>query len=379
MADQKPIRVLLIDDDEAAFRLTRTILAQIPGAGFAVDHVATAREGEAAIARGEHDVYLVDFRLGEDSGIDLVRRARAARNRAPMILLTGKGRREVDVEAMEAGVSDYLEKGKVDPELMERSIRYALERVRAEAALRDSETRHRAMFDHLPVGLYRVTVEGGLVDVNPALVSMLGHPDRNSLESLYARNCFVSPSHRKSFLRQLEESGVVRGFESQLKRPDGQVVRIRNAARSHLSDEGEATYIEGVVEDVSKEMPAGDLRGLAARFAWLFGESGLAILVLDLQGAIVEPNVAFLRTFGYGREDLKGRLLTDLVESGQRRALAEELARVGSGRSDTSTGERRFVVADGTMRQTRMRAGLVRTPSSDPDHLMVVLDAVAKA
>lgn len=263
MPDDDPIRVLLVDDEESAFELTRALMSKIPWAEFDLDFVKTYREGEEAIARGEHDVYLIDYLIDEDSGIDLVREAREVGNRAPMILLTGKGRYEVDVEAMEAGVSDYLDKTKVDPDLMERSIRYALERHRAEAALRDSEARHRSLFDHLPIGLYRTTADGELLDANPALVKLLGSPDRELLQREYASNFLVSPGHRQAFLDRLEQFGVVRGFESELKRPDGQVVHVRNAARAHRTPSGDFRYLEGAVEDVT-ETGGGERRLKAA-------------------------------------------------------------------------------------------------------------------
>lgn len=103
-----------------------------------------------------------------------------------MIMLTGRGNLHVDVGAMKAGASDYLVKGKVDPDLLERLIRYGRERVRAEEALRDSEERHRGMFDHLPIGLYRTSPEGEFLDANPALVRILGYPDPKALQERYA-------------------------------------------------------------------------------------------------------------------------------------------------------------------------------------------------
>jgi PAS domain S-box-containing protein len=378
MADEAPIRVLLIDDDEMAFHLTRAIFDQIPRATFMLDATRSFAEGEAAIARAEHDVYLVDYLLGDESGIELVRRARAARNRAPMILLTGKGRYEVDVAAMEAGVSDYLEKAQVDPDRMERAIRYALERTRAEAALRDSEARHRGMFDHLPIGLYRTSVDGELLDANPALVQILGHPDRDTLAFGYARNFFVNPAHRQTFLDRLNQFGVIRGFESDLKRPDGRVVRVRNAARSHRNAAGETLYIEGAVEDVSEELEARDLHGRAARFSWVFEGSGLAILLLDLAGTITDANPAFLRAFGYERDGLRGRTLADLADVGDHDALAAELRRVASGGSDVSESQRRFLASDGEILWAKTRTGLVRTAKGHPDHLLLLLEDLAE-
>ncbi|GMV06136.1 MAG: hypothetical protein AMXMBFR53_24120 [Gemmatimonadota bacterium] len=378
MDDQAPIRVLLIDDDEMAVPLTRAIFDQIPRATFELDAVRTFREGEEAVGRGAHDVYLVDYLLGDESGIELVRRARAARNRAPMILLTGKGRYEVDVEAMEAGVSDYLEKTSVDPDRMERAIRYAMERSRAEAALRDSEARHRGMFDHLPIGLYRTSVDGELLDANPALVQMLGHPDRETLAFDYARNFFVNPAHRQSFLARLEQFGVIRGFESDLKRPDGQVVRVRNAARSHRDAAGATLYIEGAVEDVSEELEARDLHGRAARFSWVFEESGLALLVLDLIGQVTDANPAFLSAFGYAVKELRGRSVLDLADPSDRDAVAEEIRRVAAGAAERAESQRRLRAADGALLWARTRTGLVRTAKGHPDHLLVFLEDVAE-
>lgn len=374
-----PIRVLLIDDDEMAFHLTRAIFDQIPRASFHLDRATSFQEGAAAMARGEHDVYLVDYLLGEDSGIELVRQARSARNRAPMILLTGKGRYEVDVEAMEAGVSDYLEKTTVDPDRMERAIRYAMERTRAEAALRDSEARHRGMFDHLPIGLYRTTQDGELLDANPALVQILGHPDRDTLAFDFARNFFVNPAHRQSFLNRLDQFGVIRGFESDLKRPDGRVVRVRNAARSHRNAMGETLYIEGAVEDVSEEMSARDLHGRAARFSWVFEGSGLAIVLADLGGAITDANPAFLRAFGYRGDELRGRALATLTDDADQEALADELRRVASGATEVSEAQRRLRAADGALLWARTRTGLVRSSKGHPDHLLLLLEDVAEA
>jgi PAS domain S-box-containing protein len=379
MSDESPIRVLLVDDDEEAYHLTRAILDRIPSTRFDLDYAPSFEDGVDLVARGVHDVYLVDYVLGERSGIDLVRRARASLNHAPMILLTGKGRYAVDVEAMGAGVSDYLEKGRVEPDLVERSIRYAMDRARAEAALRDSEARHRSMFDHLPIGLYRTSVEGALLDANPSLVQLLGHPDRDTLELDYARHFFVNPVHRDTFLERLERFGILRGFESELKRPDGRVVRVRTAARSHRDEQGATLYIEGSVEDVSEEHEARDLHGRAARFSWIFGRSGLAIVLVDLEGTILDANPAFLRAFDYETEAIQGRPLVDLADACDRESLVGELARVASGQSDTSEAERRLVATDGAVLWARTRTGLVRDASGRPDHVMIVLEDVAEA
>ncbi|MDX6575951.1 MAG: hypothetical protein QOE96_4349, partial [Blastocatellia bacterium] len=93
-----PIKVLLIDDDEDDFILTRDLLSEVPLGNYALEWASSYEKGLEVAARREHHVCLVDYRLGERSGVQLIREARESRLTTPMILLTGQGNREVDVE-----------------------------------------------------------------------------------------------------------------------------------------------------------------------------------------------------------------------------------------------------------------------------------------
>ncbi|HAJ63141.1 MAG TPA: hybrid sensor histidine kinase/response regulator [Cyanobacteria bacterium UBA8543] len=132
-----PIRVLVVDDDEDDYILTRDWFSEIQGGRFAVEWVASYEAAIDAIAQHHHDIYLFDYRLGERNGLELLREAIAKGCKAPIILLTGQGDHEVDVEAMKAGAADYLEKSQLGAPLLERSIRYALERNQAEQKIRE--------------------------------------------------------------------------------------------------------------------------------------------------------------------------------------------------------------------------------------------------
>ncbi|MBW4546249.1 MAG: response regulator [Symplocastrum torsivum CPER-KK1] len=127
-----PVKVLLVDDDEDDYILTQGWFTEIEGIRFEVDWVASYEAALKAIAKNQHDVYLFDYRLGERTGLELLQEAVANGCKAPIILLTGQGDHEVDIEAMNAGAADYLEKDKLGAPLLERSIRYAIERKRAE-------------------------------------------------------------------------------------------------------------------------------------------------------------------------------------------------------------------------------------------------------
>ena len=129
-----PVRVLLIDDDRDDFLLTRDIIDEL-GGRYTLDWAGTYEQGAEAICIQTHDVYLLDYRLGARSGIELLREVNARGCLSPIIFLTGQGQNRTDLEALDAGADDYLEKVGLTPALLERSIRYALAQRRAEAAL----------------------------------------------------------------------------------------------------------------------------------------------------------------------------------------------------------------------------------------------------
>ena len=133
--DTRALRVLIADDDEDDYILTRDLLLRIGRPRFQLDWTPTYEGALEAIERNQHDVYLFDYHLGHADGLQLMREAMARGCKAPIILLTGNDNWETDVEAMKAGAADYLVKGHLDARLLERSIRYALERTRAQAEL----------------------------------------------------------------------------------------------------------------------------------------------------------------------------------------------------------------------------------------------------
>ncbi|HEY9800764.1 MAG TPA: response regulator [Leptolyngbyaceae cyanobacterium] len=131
-----PIRVLLVDDGESDYVLTRNWFSEFRVANCELEWVDNYEAAKIAIAQCRHDIYLVDYRLGSHSGLELLREATAQGCTSPIILLTGQGDWEIDLEAMKAGAADYLEKNQLNAPLLERSIRYAIERKQTEQKIR---------------------------------------------------------------------------------------------------------------------------------------------------------------------------------------------------------------------------------------------------
>ena len=165
MNEPEQVRVLLVEDDEDDYILARGLFAEMKGHRFQLEWFKSYQLGLEAMARNQHDICLLDYRLGPKNGIELLRAALERGCQAPIILLTGLGEHQVDIEAMKAGAADYLVKSGLQADALERSIRYALERKRA-AAVAAFEQANLAAFgadvglaltrpDSLSVILYR--------------------------------------------------------------------------------------------------------------------------------------------------------------------------------------------------------------------------------
>ena len=134
--DERPVRVLLVDDDEGDYVLTRDVVADIPGERrYTLDWVSEFEPAVETICRGEHDVYLVDYRLDAHTGLDVLAAVRRRGSSGPIILLTGLGSSEVDYAAEQAGAVDFLEKHRLEPVTLARAIRYALRQRQQELTL----------------------------------------------------------------------------------------------------------------------------------------------------------------------------------------------------------------------------------------------------
>ncbi|HEV2439439.1 MAG TPA: HD domain-containing phosphohydrolase, partial [bacterium] len=103
----------------------------------------------------------------------------------------------------------------------------------------------------LPIGIYRSTAGGPIIDANPMFVRMLGYPDRKTLLARRAADLYVDPKVRARWLAKLERSGVVTDFESQLYRFDGTTIWVRASARAVRPPEGGAAYLEGAIVDIT--------------------------------------------------------------------------------------------------------------------------------
>jgi len=171
------LRVLLVDDDPDDVFLVHDMLAQASERSqFVVDTADSLASAIRMLGRHEHDVVLVDYQLGGDSGLDLLHATADDGERPPLVVLTGHGSPEIDQRCLDAGAADYLTKRRLDPEGLQRSLRYTVERHRLFRLLTKRELEYRQLFDSSPMPMWVfVPDQLRMLDVNDSALRQYGY------------------------------------------------------------------------------------------------------------------------------------------------------------------------------------------------------------
>jgi PAS domain S-box-containing protein len=127
------------------------------------------------------------------------------------------------------------------------------QRKRAEQAVRESEEKYRKLFENATYGLFRSNQEGEFLEVNPALVAMLGY---SSEAELMTRNLnsdiYENPSERTWTIEKCESSGHVDGVEVNWRRADGKIIAVRVSGKAIRGANGQTSSYEAIVEDITE-------------------------------------------------------------------------------------------------------------------------------
>ena len=192
------------------------------------------------------------------------------------------------------------------------------------------EAGYEAFFNHAVEGIFRTSLDGRYLAANPALARIYGYDSPESLaEGITAirDQLYLDPNRRAEFLRLIDEEGVVRGFESEIRRRDGTIVWISENARAVTDDGGEVVCFEGTVLDITARVLAERaLRESEEQYRRFVDGAQNAIIVWSRYGMPVFFNGAALELLGCEREEFTARSVLEFVPSDDRDAVADEIA-----------------------------------------------------
>ena len=252
----EPVRVLVIDDDEDDYVMIRDMLQQVGGAPAAVDWAPSYEAGLDGFREAVHDVYLLDYRLGGRTGLDLFREVHGKKQRAPVILMSGHGNHVVDMAAMRDGFSDYIPKERIGPSLLEHSIRYAIMRKRTEA-----EQRLGAIVESSHDAVIRLDLDGTIKSCNAGAYRVFGLLSPNVIGQPLA--CIERADAQgviAALLDRVREEEDVDRVDISVQKADGTAIDVSAQVSAIRGEHGAVEGFSVIAHDITERKRARERR-----------------------------------------------------------------------------------------------------------------------
>jgi diguanylate cyclase (GGDEF)-like protein/PAS domain S-box-containing protein len=260
MPEPAETRVLLVEDDEDDYLITKDLLAGQDRARFRVDWCTEYGRALDLIAEQRHDIYLVDYRLGRRTGLELVREGFASRPSAPVIILTALSDYEIDLEANELGVTDYLVKQELDPHSLERSIRYAISHQHAISDLARSQERYLLAVRAANDGIWDWDLTSDRIYFSPRWYATLGWPEQEQDQSQAAWFDLVHeldlPVLRAAIAAHLAGRTAYLHGEQRMLHADGSWRWVLTRGLASRGADGTAMRMAGSLSDITERRAA---------------------------------------------------------------------------------------------------------------------------
>ena len=313
----EPLRILLIDDDENTFALTKELLREINGRPVELEWAADADAGLAGILAGHHEIYLLDYRLGVTDGIQLLSRAKAAGSKAPVIILTGQSDHEIDQRALEAGAADYLVKDVFDVSRLEHSIRYTLERLQLCKELELEQYILRSLMENLPDNIYLKDRESKFVRVSRAMADWFNLDDPAAAVGKSDEDFFTEEHAAQARADEVELMEVGEPVLDKVEKetwPDGRTTWVSTSKLPLRDREENVVGTFGVSRDITAQQEALNALSQSERLNRQIVDTALdAFVGMDAEGTIIDWNPQAEVIFGWKSEEALGRTLAETI------------------------------------------------------------------
>jgi PAS domain S-box-containing protein len=249
-------KILIVEDDTI---IAMELMERLKELGYDIAAVVSSGiEAINMVAVTEPDLVLMDIRLsGKMDGVEAAEKIRKRFDR-PVIFLTAYADDETLYRAKKCEPFGYMLKP-FDTRMIHTNIEMALYRHQMEKKLKKNEQKYRSLFEKyrnlfegVPVGIFRTTPDGKVLDANTALIKILAYPDKASFMNINAKNLYVDANDRKVWEDIVHRDGIVNGVEMQMRRWDDEIVWMRINAKI-IQDEQNLIYYEGSLEDITEQ------------------------------------------------------------------------------------------------------------------------------
>ena len=308
------IRVLHVDDDKSFLTVSKQILAD--KGPFLIDIAFTVDDALTKLETQNYDVIISDYYLPFKTGLDLLKNIRERGLRIPFIIFTGKGREEIIVQALNLGADRFIDK-LGEPEIVYTELSIAMkqifEKAQAEKMLWESEERFKKMVINSNDLIMLTQSDGIILYISPACKKILGYaPEELEGKSPWVVHPEDTERIKKIFQLALstESNGTA---EYRIITKQGEIKWV-NHSFSQIIENGKIKQLVSIVRDITEAKNSQTkLAETESKFSAAFYSSGAALSIATLSdGLFVDVNDSFLKLFGYTREEVIGKTVTQL-------------------------------------------------------------------
>ena len=253
--ESESLKILFIGSDEP---FARTVAGMLGGTHELVT-VPTMDAALTALSANSFHALLFELLAADKDGLLQVGLLSVKKPQLPIIVFGPTSDEAFAAEIVRAGAQDYLAKSELEPPLLQRTIRCAMERQHERAALIEEKDNYYGVFDHLVEGIFRTTPDGHYLLANIALAKIYGYESPVELMASItdiAHRLYVEPGRREEFVQVMQANDTITGFESKIYRKDETIIWISENCRAVRDAQGNLLHYEGTVEDISERKHA---------------------------------------------------------------------------------------------------------------------------
>ncbi|WP_447976931.1 PAS domain S-box protein [Candidatus Nitrospira bockiana] len=332
------MRVLLVEDNPGDVQLLKEHLADARDVRVQLIHVSCLRDALTRLAEDACDIVLLDLSLPDSVGLDTVTRVVAGSGaKLPIVVLTSIEDEGLGLQLIQAGAQDYLVKGQVTGPLLLRSLHYAIERHRADEALRLSEERYALAIAGSNDGHWDWDLVGRTCYYSPRWKELFGIagdvPDSDQDGFL----ALVHPDDRERVHEALQahvDHRIPYAVEFRARHGAGEYRWFQSRGQAVWDTAGRAVRMAGTSTDITDRKRAEEaLIESKDRYRSLIDTAGSVILVLSPDHTILEWNPAAEELYGWRRDEVLGRDYFRLfLPESEWAGVAEDIRRVLTGK-----------------------------------------------
>lgn len=247
------LKILIIDDDEDDYFITSQYLEEIETINISCNWSYNIKDALQKLISNAYDLYFLDYRLGAKTGLELLKEAIQNGAYKPIILLTGKGTREIDKLAVESGAYDYLIKSELTGEKLERCLRYAIERYKSFKLINDNEKKYRLIFENAMSFIFTCNKLMHFSDCNPASEYLLGYSPQELKGVSFIS--LVDESDKNGFKEMLLLKKNIKNLHLKFVTRHGEI-KTGNVSLTYFEAEDVEAHWQGIIYDETMRVQA---------------------------------------------------------------------------------------------------------------------------